>query len=108
MTDHELLGQQTYDPNRLLDALIERLNLKNDAALSRLLSVAPPVISKIRHARLPVGASMLIRMHEETGLSIRELRDLMGDRRKRLRISDTDGRPQGSPSSSPEQVGEAD
>lgn len=62
MNEHELLSQQTYDPNRLLDAIIERLNLKNDAALSRALEVAPPVISKIRHARLPVGASMLIRM----------------------------------------------
>lgn len=93
MTDHELISQQTYDPNRLLDALIERLNLKNDAALSRALEVAPPVISKIRHARLPVGASMLIRMHEESGLSIRELRNLMGDRRNRLRISDVDGMP---------------
>jgi hypothetical protein len=103
MTEHELLSQQTYDPNRLLDVLIERLNVKNDAALCRVLSVAPPVISKIRHARLPVGASMLIRMHEETGLSIRELRDLMGDRRNRLRISDSDGIAKSSPSPSPEQ-----
>jgi len=45
----------TYNPNRLLDTLIERLRLKNDAALSRALEVAPPVISKIRHGRLPVG-----------------------------------------------------
>lgn len=101
MTDHDLISQQTYDPNRLLDALIERLNLKNDAALSRALDVAPPVISKIRHARLPVGASMLIRMHEETGLSIRELRDLMGDRRNRLRISEIDGKPKEPSSSHP-------
>ncbi|HJW53667.1 MAG TPA: hypothetical protein VJ577_00175 [Burkholderiaceae bacterium] len=102
MTDHDLISQQTYDPNRLLDALIDRLNLKNDAALSRALDVAPPVISKIRHARLPVGASMLIRMHEETGLSIRELRDLMGDRRNRLRISDVDGMRKDPPSLPPE------
>jgi hypothetical protein len=53
-----------YNPNRLLDTLIENLRLKNDAALSRALEVAPPVISKIRHHRLPVGASLLIRMHE--------------------------------------------
>jgi hypothetical protein len=99
MTDHDLMSQQTYDPNRLLDALIERLQLKNDAALSRALEVAPPVISKIRHARLPVGASLLIRMHEETGLSIRELRDLMGDRRNRVRISDVDGMAKEAPSS---------
>jgi hypothetical protein len=82
---------ETYDPNRLLDALIKRLQLKNDAALSRMLEVAPPVISKIRHRRLPVGASILIRMHEVTDLSVRELRDLMGDRRTKLRISDVDG-----------------
>lgn len=67
-----------YDPNRLLDALIDRLSLKNDAALAAALEVAPPVISKIRHFRLPVGASMLINMEEESGLSIRELKKLLG------------------------------
>lgn len=107
MTDHDLLSQQTYDPNRLLDMLIERLNLKNDAALSRALDVAPPVISKIRHGRLPIGASMLIRMHEETGLNIRELRDLMGDRRNRLRISNVEGMPKESQSSTPQHPDQA-
>ena len=34
---------------------------------------------------------MLIRMHEVSDLSVRELRDLMGDRRNKLRISDVDG-----------------
>ena len=82
-----------YNPNRLLDTLIENLRLKNDAALSRALEVAPPVISKIRHHRLPVGASLLIRMHETTGMSIRELRDLMGDRRTKYRLSDAQGKP---------------
>lgn len=108
MTDQDLLSQQTYDPNRLLDTLIERLNLKNDAALSRTLGVAPPVISKIRHGRLPVGASMLIRMHEETGLNIKELRELMGDRRNRLRISNVDGMPKESSSPSADQAQQAD
>jgi hypothetical protein len=78
-----------YDPNKLLDALCERLKLRNDAALSRLLEVAPPVISKIRHRRLPVGASMLLRMHEECNLTISELRRLMGDRRKYFRLGTT-------------------
>jgi len=66
-----------YDPNRVLDAIISRLRLKNDAALSQLLEVAPPVISKIRHSTLPIGATLLIRMHEESDYSIRELRALM-------------------------------
>jgi hypothetical protein len=83
----------TYDPNKLLDTLIEKLQLKNDAALSRRLEVAPPVISKIRHRRLPVGASLLVRMHEVSEMGIRELRDLMGDRRGKHRISPTQFKP---------------
>ena len=90
---HTLSSQETYDPNRLLDTLRERMQLKNDAALSRALEVAPPVISKIRHRTLPVGASLLIRMHEVTQLSIRDLRDLMGDRRAKYRVSDIQGKP---------------
>lgn len=90
-----LLANETYNPNNLLDALIERMNLKNDAALSRVLEVQPPVISKIRHRRLPVGASLLIRMHEESGLSIKELRELMGDQREKQRISSVHFKPRG-------------
>ena len=82
-----------YDPNNLLSALIAKLKLKNDAALSRALEVAPPVISKIRHRRLPVGASLLIRMQEVSDLSIRDLRSLMGDRRNKFRISDKQFKP---------------
>jgi hypothetical protein len=66
-----------YDPNRVLDAVINKLKLKNDAALSRVLEVAPPVISKIRHNTLPIGATILLRMHEESEYSISELRALM-------------------------------
>jgi len=93
MNSTKLADQVHYDPNNLLDALIEKLNLKNDAALSRALEVAPPVISKIRHRRLPVGASLLIRMHEVSDLSIKELRTLMGDRRDKFRISDKQFKP---------------
>ncbi|AMP01588.1 hypothetical protein CAter282_3805 [Collimonas arenae] len=92
-TSNKLDEQVTYDPNHLLDSLIDKLHLKNDAALSRSLEVAPPVISKIRHRRLPVGASLLIRMHEVSDLTIRELRALMGDRREKFRISDKQFKP---------------
>lgn len=90
---HPLTSQTEYNPDKLLDALLDRLVLKNDAALARALEVAPPVISKIRHRRLPVGASILIRMHEVSNLPIRELRDLMGDRRQKYRLSDVQGKP---------------
>ena len=90
---HALSSQESYNPNQLLDTLRERMKLKNDAALSRALEVAPPVISKIRHRTLPVVASLLIRMHEVTQMSIRDLRDLMGDRRTKYRLSDAQGKP---------------
>lgn len=67
-----------YNPDNVLDAIIAKLKLKNDAALSRVLKVAPPVISKIRHRTLPIGATILLRMHEVSDFSIRELRALMG------------------------------
>lgn len=91
MSDMELQGG--YQPNRLLDTLIKELHLKNDAALCRTLQIGPPLISKIRHGRLPVSASILIRMHETTGRSIHELRQVLGDRRAKYRFGDIMGKP---------------
>lgn len=96
MKNENVADQINYNPDNLLASIIGKLNLKNDAALSRALEVAPPVISKIRHRRLPVGASLLIRMHEVTELSIQELRSLMGDRRNKFRISDKQFKPKAS------------
>lgn len=86
ISTHEQPETLNYDPSNLLDNLIEKLDLKNDAALSRTLEVAPPVISKVRNRKLPVGASLLVKMHEVSGMSIRELRNLMGDRRDKFRM----------------------
>lgn len=91
--NHPMATQPEYDPDRLLDAMLEKLQLKNDAALCRALEVAPPVISKIRHRRLPVGASMLIRLHEVTDMSVAQLREILGDRRQKYRLSDVQGKP---------------
>ena len=93
MSIKEITSSPTYNPNRVLDAIIEKLQLKNDAALSRALEVAPPVISKIRHNTLPIGATILIRMHELSGMAVRDMQSIMGDRRAKHRISDAQGRP---------------
>jgi hypothetical protein len=75
-----IAAEQTKNANKLLDAVLNKLNLKNDAALSRRLAVAPPVISKIRHGRLPVGPSMLISIHEASEYSIAELKNFLNPR----------------------------
>lgn len=77
-TQSKLLSDPNYDPNRLLNEVLSKLCLKNDAALSRALGVAPPVLSKVRHRRLPVAADLIIQIHDATTLSIDEIRRLMG------------------------------
>jgi len=78
LRDQNVLGVDSYDPDNLLDAVIERMNTKNDAGLARALEVAPPVISKIRNRRLTVGATMMIRIHDKAGMQIDEIHQLMG------------------------------
>lgn len=63
-------------PNILLDTIIERYGVKNDAALSRMLETAPPVLSKVRHRHLPVGPSLVIRIHETFDMPIRDIQAL--------------------------------
>ncbi|WP_407305418.1 hypothetical protein [Acinetobacter sp.] len=85
--------KEGYDPNRLLNHLLDVNFLKNDAALCALLEVTPPRICKIRHHRLPIGASMLIRIHEVNGLTFKEMREILGDRRQKYRVSSSAGKP---------------
>lgn len=66
--------------NDLLDEAIRTQRLKNDAALSRALEVAPPVISKLRKGKLKLGAENLIRLHELTGWAIRTMKVSLGQK----------------------------
>jgi len=60
--------------NDLLDLVTEMVKARNDAQLARALGVAPPVISKTRHGRLPVGAALVIKIHEATKMTSREIK----------------------------------
>lgn len=82
----------SYNPDRLFNALIMNFHVKNDTALARMLEVSPPMISKIRHRKKPLGASLLIRIHEVCGMEIGDLQCLMGDRRQKFRVGDFHGR----------------
>lgn len=65
-------------PNQLLDFVLSTMRLKNDAALSRALKVAAPVISKIRHGRLTVSSGMVIKIHLLTSIPVRDIFSIMG------------------------------
>jgi hypothetical protein len=85
-------GQAAYDATRLLDQLRLALAVSTDAQLARRLDIRAPVISKIRHRRQAVTAAFLVRVHEESGIELGVLRQMLGDRRRAWRPS-----PQGGP-----------
>jgi hypothetical protein len=67
---------------KLFDRLIESHGLKNDAALSRLLGVQAPIISKVRHGKLPISAETLLIVYRKTKeagkpLSIEQIEELI-------------------------------
>lgn len=64
--------------NELLNECIRLAGLKNDAALARKLHVAAPIISKLRSGTIPLGAVMMIYIHEEIGMSIAEIKAMAG------------------------------
>ena len=70
-----------YDPEALLETLQALLGAKNDRQLAVRLGVQPSQICKIKKRRLAVSPTLLISMHEETNMSLRQLRALMGDYR---------------------------
>lgn len=69
--------QDVHGINKLFTEVCEKNRLKNDAALSFFLHVAPPVISKMRHGKLPMGPSMMLRLHEIGGLEIAYIRKML-------------------------------
>ena len=73
-----MTGLATATPGRLLDTLKELLLLRSDSELAEALGTTPGLISKVRHQQLPVADWLLISMHEESELSIRELKALNG------------------------------
>jgi hypothetical protein len=76
-----------YDPNRFLDVLAQKLGVTSDKGLSRKLQIAKHVLHAIRAGCLPIGASILLAISEATGIGMRELRNILGDRRSRIRPS---------------------
>lgn len=70
-------------PHCLLDGVMARYQIKNDAELSRCLQLAPSSISKIRRRRVPLSDVVLLRVHDAFDIPIAELKQLLA-RQQRL------------------------
>ena len=78
--------QEPYDPGLLLDSLLTKMRLKEDAELAKILKIDKRLICKIRDHRLQISGSMLLLMQEATGISVGELRLMLKDRRRKSRM----------------------
>lgn len=71
-------NQPTNTVAHVLDVVLQKHNLKNDAALCRAIQVTPPTICKIRSSAQPLGFMLLVKLHEFTGMSTKEIKALAG------------------------------
>lgn len=72
------LSNPSYSPNRLINKVQEMMRIQSDLQLAIAISVDRTTIAKIRKKKVSVGASMLLRLHDLTGLPAKELRKWMG------------------------------
>ena len=75
-----------YNPNAFLDAIMHHLKLHGDDALARHLKLARNVVRAIREGKVPLVGTLLMTISQETGIGIAQLREMLGDRRARLRL----------------------
>ena len=88
MNSDDPLDYGSYDPNLLIDSVLDRMGLADDQALAAAMRIPASVIADVRDMRILVDAPLLLQLHELTGVSVLGLRNIMGDRRGKLRYSD--------------------
>lgn len=67
----------TQNAAGLLDAVKAKLELKNDAAVARVLEVAPAVVSKLRRQRCTFGDTMIVRLLDREIMTLAEIRQFV-------------------------------
>jgi len=68
---------RTMRAHPVLDYLKEKRLVRNDRDLARVLDVNPPLLSKIRNGHLKFGAWMILAVHEEFDIPIKEIKALL-------------------------------
>ena len=66
-----------FVPHTLFDEIIKCYKLKNDAALARMLKISPANISRFRYNRRPIGASLILAVHDATNWPIKRIKELL-------------------------------
>lgn len=72
------MQKEISDPNRLFNTIIDEARLKNDAELARSIGTSPSNISNMRARRLQIGATIIVKIMDTYGLSLKRIRALLG------------------------------
>lgn len=78
---------ENYNPAALLDFLIASMRLANDRALAVKMNMRPSLVAKLREGRIAVSGSILMWMQQASGLTVQQLRAVLGDQRTKLRFN---------------------
>lgn len=78
---------ENYNPAALLDFLLATMRLANDRALAVKMNMRPSLVAKLREGRIAVSGSILMWMQQASGLTIQQLRTVLGDQRTKLRFN---------------------
>lgn len=79
------MAKMTQDPqvnvhlvDKFLDVALDKMQVKNDAAMARATNLSPPVISKLRHAKIGFCATHLVAFHLATDIPVRDIMQAVG------------------------------
>lgn len=70
-------AQDNHIPNLVFNHVMEKLELKNDVALSKKIGISTPTISKIRSGTQKMSDGILLKIYEGSGIEVSVLRALM-------------------------------
>lgn len=80
------LAEGSYNPGALLDFLLEHMRLGKDSQLAHRLDIHRRLLGRIRKRQINISGSMLIVMHEASGIPVAALKQMSKDRRKTSRM----------------------
>jgi plasmid maintenance system antidote protein VapI len=62
--------------NALIDYLLERFTLGTDSELARLMKLQPPTISKMRHGKMSLTPSFILKVHDTFDIPVKEIKQI--------------------------------
>ena len=62
---------------KLLDYLRNKFNVESDFELAERLGASAPTMSRVRNGRSPVGANLILAIHEQFGIPIKDIKGMI-------------------------------